>query len=57
LCLELSGEGCHVLRALLYLTRLELFVIHVVCQWCVAGAAIMAAALLLTIVRAAWLMG
>jgi uncharacterized membrane protein len=36
-----------------YLTWLELFVIRAICQWCVASAAIMAASLLLTIVRVA----
>lgn len=34
-----------------YLTYLELFVIQAICQWCVANAAIMAAALPLTALR------
>jgi uncharacterized membrane protein len=29
-----------------YLTYLEIFVIHAICQWCVASAAIMVAALI-----------
>jgi uncharacterized membrane protein len=34
-----------------YLTWLELFVIHAICQWCVASAILMTASLLLTVVR------
>jgi uncharacterized membrane protein len=36
-----------------YLTYLELFVIHAICQWCVASAAIMVAALICAAL-AAW---
>lgn len=36
-----------------YLTYLEVFVIHAICQWCVASAAIMVAALICAAV-AAW---
>lgn len=36
-----------------YLTYLEIFVIHAICQWCVASAAIMAAALVCA-AAAAW---
>jgi uncharacterized membrane protein len=35
-----------------YLTYLEVFVIHAVCQWCLASAAIMVGALICTAVRA-----
>ena len=31
-----------------YLTYLELFVIHAICEWCVASAAVMVAALICT---------
>ena len=55
--LELSSEERYALSVLLYLAWLVLFVTRVVCQWCVASAAIMAAALSVTIVRAARLMG
>ena len=55
--LELASEGRYALRTLLYLARPVLFVIRVVCQWCVASVAITATALPLTIVRAARLMG
>lgn len=34
-----------------YLTWLELFVIHAICQWCVSSAALMVASLILTAVR------
>jgi uncharacterized membrane protein len=34
-----------------YLTYLELFVIFAICQWCVASAALMAASLLLCVLR------
>ncbi|QIN79299.1 hypothetical protein GBA65_13155 [Rubrobacter marinus] len=40
-----------------YLTYLELFVIGAVCQWCVASAAIMAAALVCAALRVARLPG
>jgi uncharacterized membrane protein len=36
-----------------YLTYLELFQIHAICQWCVASAAIMTALLVLAVARAA----
>jgi uncharacterized membrane protein len=36
-----------------YLTYLEVFVIHAICQWCVASAAIMEAALICATL-AAW---
>ena len=35
-----------------YLTYLELFVIHAICEWCVASAALMVAALICTAFRA-----
>jgi uncharacterized membrane protein len=35
-----------------YLTWLELFVIHAICQWCVTSAVLMAASLVLTVIRA-----
>ena len=44
--LALSGFGFSV-----YLTYEELFVIHAVCQWCVASAIIMAALAILTTAR------
>jgi len=31
-----------------YLTYLEVFVIHAICEWCVASAAVMVAALICT---------
>ena len=34
-----------------YLTWLELFVIHAICQWCVASAILMMASFLLTVIR------
>jgi uncharacterized membrane protein len=34
-----------------YLTYLELFVIYAVCQWCVASAALMSAAFVLSVIR------
>ena len=34
-----------------YLTYLELFVIYAICQWCVASAALMTAAFVLSIIR------
>lgn len=34
-----------------YLTWLELFVIHAICQWCVASAILMVASLILTVMR------
>lgn len=34
-----------------YLTWLELFVIHAICQWCVVSAVLMMTALLLTVLR------
>jgi uncharacterized membrane protein len=34
-----------------YLTWLELFVIHAICQWCVVSAVLMTASFLLTVVR------
>jgi uncharacterized membrane protein len=37
----------------LYLTYLELFEIHAVCQWCVASAVIMTALMVLAVARAA----
>jgi uncharacterized membrane protein len=51
----LRGEGGVYLRFLIslvgtlfsaYLTYLEVFVIHALCQWCVASAAVMVAALI-----------
>jgi uncharacterized membrane protein len=38
-----------------YLTYLELFVIHAVCQWCLASAAIMVAALICAALATWWL--
>jgi uncharacterized membrane protein len=45
--LALAGLGFSV-----YLTYLELFEIHAVCQWCVASAVVMAALAVLTVLRA-----
>lgn len=35
-----------------YLTYLEVFVIHALCQWCLASAAVMVAALICTVLQA-----
>ena len=51
------GRSLTVLLALIgfglsaYLTYLELFTIHAVCQWCVASAALMTCLAVLSIVR------
>jgi uncharacterized membrane protein len=45
--LALAGLGFSV-----YLTYLELFEIHAICQWCVASAVVMAALAVLTALRA-----
>jgi uncharacterized membrane protein len=45
--LALAGLGFSV-----YLTYLELFEIHAICQWCVASAVVMAALAVLTVLRA-----
>lgn len=49
----LSGLFLALLGALYsgYLTWLEVFVIEALCQWCLASAALMAAALILTTLR------
>ena|SRR5215217_3770602 len=38
-----------------YLTYLQVFVIHASCKWCLASAALMVAALICTAIRALWL--
>lgn len=56
-CAVLRGEGSVYLGFLIalvgtlfsaYLTYLEVFVIHALCQWCLASAAVMVAALVCT---------
>ena len=46
-CLALASAGFS-----LYLTYLELFVIHAICQWCVASAALMLLLAAATVARA-----
>jgi uncharacterized membrane protein len=46
-CIALAGAGFSA-----YLTYLELFEIHALCQWCVASAVLMLALAVLTVVRA-----
>lgn len=44
----LSGAGC---AFSVYLTYLELFVIHAICQWCVASAVLMSALCVICAIR------